>query len=357
MHLCHAQPARPGNLSRLLLLALLVITASGCLPLRPKAITADRYYLSEQLHDGQPQIQRGKPRKILDAAGWVIGIPGKILLWNRRVDNHRISPETEAALAEYMAVNGLETTRVRLNQYAPMDDWRRLVRNKRVGAGWRYTFGALSTLGETLLPGRLLGGDHYNPFTDTIHLYSDIPAIAYHEGGHAKDFARRKWKGTYAVVYGIPGVSLYHESLATADTLAYVNSMRPPAEQREALNVLYPAYGTYVGSSLGYALPGYSTPLYYGSIVAGHAWGRTLSSRIADEQPVSKLGAYPIHSAATAVIQPGIPQPAAMQTGTMQTGAMQPGVSSLPTDSTPSYALPSADTSVPPAFYFDPTAY
>jgi hypothetical protein len=239
--------------------------------------------LSDELRDGQPQLQQGTPRKIIDATGWVFGIPDKLLLWNRRVDNHHIGPRTESVIGEYLAVNGLDTTRVRLNQYAPGDDWRRLVRNKRVGPLWRYTFGTVATLYETIIPGRIFGGDHYNPFTDTIHLYSDVPAIALHEAAHAKDFARRKYKGSYAAVYCIPGVPLYHESLATGDALAYSQIYTTVDEQKEAYNVLYPAYGTYVGSAMGTAAPEYANPLYYGSVVAGHVWGRVRSHHLPTE--------------------------------------------------------------------------
>lgn len=269
--------------------ALVALVASGCAPLRPRAIGARELVLSPQLIDDQPQVQRGKPRKIVDAVGWVIGIPDKILLWNRRIDNHNISPRTEEVVSDYLAINGLETTRVRLNQYAPLDDWKRLVRNKRVGAPWRYTFGTVSMLYETVIPGRVFGGDHYNPYTDTMHLYSDVPAIALHEAGHAKDFARRKWKGTYAAVYILPGVPLYHESIATGDALAFAQTYTSPAEQKEAYNVLYPAYGTYAGSALGTVVPSYSTPLYYGAVVGGHVWGRALSRRVSEEEPAKNL--------------------------------------------------------------------
>ena len=30
----------------------------------------------------EPQIEEGKPRPLIDAAGWVFGIPSKILLWD-----------------------------------------------------------------------------------------------------------------------------------------------------------------------------------------------------------------------------------------------------------------------------------
>ena len=258
--------------------------SSGCCVLKPQAIKADRLLLSHELLDGELQIQRGKPRKIVDTVGWVIGIPDKILLWNRRIDNHSIGDRTESLVEQYLVDNGLETTRVRLNQYAPLDDWKRLVRNKRVGAPIRYTFGTLTTAGETLFPGRIFGGDHYNPFTDTIHLYSDVPAIALHEAGHAKDFARRKWKGTYALAYGVPLVPLYHESIATRDALAYAEYAASPSERREAIQVLYPAYGTYVGSAFGTLIPSATSPLYYGSVVAGHAAARFDSEKIVDKE-------------------------------------------------------------------------
>ncbi|MCC6511212.1 MAG: hypothetical protein IT423_19075 [Pirellulaceae bacterium] len=264
------------------LLASALVLLSGCQALKPRSITANRWLLSEELRDGSQQVQRGEKRPIIDGVGWVLGIPSKIILWNRRIDNHNISLRTEEVVNDYLVANALDTTRVRINQYAPGDDWRRLVRNKRVAAPWRYTFGAVTTLYETVLPGRLIGGDHYNPYTDTIHLYSDVPAIGLHEAAHAKDFARRQYKGTYAAAYVLPFVPLVHESIATGDALAYSEMNATPAEHREAYNVLYPAYGTYVGSALGSGVPRWANPLYYGSVIGGHIWGRSLSAQIPD---------------------------------------------------------------------------
>ena len=276
----------------LCLFVCIVVAASGCArlcPLRPKSIPCQTVYHSERLIDDQPQIQRGKRRPVIDGIGWVFGIPSKILLWNHRVDNHKISETTEHAVTQYLDQNGLSTVRVRINQYHPMDDWRRLVRNDSVGAGWRYTFGAVSVLGETLIPGRIFGGDHFNPYTNTVHIYSDVPAIAIHEGGHAKDFARREWKGTYAAAYLLPIVPLYHESLATNDALAYLETNGTPSEQADAKKILYPAYGTYVGGAAGSVFPTVSAPLYYGGVIAGHAVGRYEAY-----QTLSRPGTNPI---------------------------------------------------------------
>ncbi|MEZ6138112.1 MAG: hypothetical protein R3C53_24780 [Pirellulaceae bacterium] len=262
-------------------LVLSVVAASGCrAPLTSRAIDAQHIYKSAELIDEQPQIQRGEQRPVLDAVGWTLGIPSKLTLWNRKVENHHIGPETETTVAEYLAANELDTVRVRLNQYRPGEDWSRLVKNKSVGAGWRYTFGTLSVLGETLIPGRVFGGDHYNPYTNTIHIYSDVPAIALHEAGHSKDFARRQWKGTYAAVYSLPIVPLYHESIASSDVIAYLEARGTREEQAAAARVLYPAYGTYAGSAAGSVVPAYSSPLYFGGLLTGHAAGRLEARRI-----------------------------------------------------------------------------
>lgn len=295
-------------------LLVLATLLAGCAPLQPKCIQSQSVFESPQLRDGMPQIQRGQPRKVVDTVGWVVGIPSKIVLWNRRVENHHISPDTEQAIAEYLEVNGLEHVRVRLNQYHPRDDWSRLVRNKSVGPGWRYTFGALSVLGETLIPGRVFGGDHFNPYTNTIHLYSDVPAIALHEGGHSKDFARRKWKGTYAAAYTLPIVPLYHESVASADVMAYLEAIGTPEQQAAACRVLYPAYGTYVGSAAGNFAP--AAPMYLFSVLAGHAIGRRQAKAI------EHSAALPGRGAALVTYQP-LPSPA----GEL---SMTPGGSEVP---------------------------
>lgn len=322
--LCTCPNSKLMQLSNILvrnaiLSACMLVLCAGCAslsPLRPRAIPVHQTYQSRRLIDDQDQIQHGKRRPLIDGVGWVIGIPGKILLWNHRIDNHRIQPATEQAIAQYLNDNGLTTVRVRLNQYHPLDDWRRLVRNDSVGAGWRYTFGAVSVLGETLFPGRIFGGDRFNPYTNTIHIYSDIPAIALHEGGHAKDFMRRKWKGTYAAVYMLPIVPLYHESIATRDVFAYLEQHATVEEQADARRVLTPAYGTYVGSAAGSVFPQAVAPLYYASVIAGHVVGRYEANQIVSQ---SGTGSLPVpHASRKDTPQPDHAQPDSDHSGSTE---------------------------------------
>ena len=273
---------------------LLVVVQSGCRKLEPRGIPVGGYRIApELLGETEPMIERGGERPVIDSVGWLFGIPGRLLLWDHRIDNHQISPETEMWLAEYAIENDLQHIKFRLNQYAPIEDFRRLRRNRTVGWGYRYTLGTLSVLGEAVLPGRLFGGDHYNPYTATVHLYSDVPAIGLHEAAHAKDFSRRRYPGTYALAYALPGLPLWHERIATEEVLDYVQRRADPQIEAEAYRILYPAYGTYVGGALGQALPTYSTPLYLGSVLAGHAAAHRHNYSAASVRARHRAGLHP----------------------------------------------------------------
>jgi hypothetical protein len=249
--------------------------------LSPKAIDSRKRFIAPELAEANvPAVERGAKRPVLDAVGWVVGIPSKLLLWNRRIDNHNISPETEVAIAKYLSDNELGHVKVRLNQYRPWDDMKRLTKNRTMAWPWRYTVGVVSVLGEGIIPGRIFGGDHFNPYTQTVHLYSDLPVIGFHEGAHAKDFSRRGYPGTYAAAYMLPIVPLYHESVASRDVMDYLSKLGDPQLEQQAYHLLYPAYGTYVGGAIGAVIPVVSFPAYYGSVLAGHAAGRYASSRI-----------------------------------------------------------------------------
>ncbi|MFK8114356.1 MAG: hypothetical protein AB8B91_19295 [Rubripirellula sp.] len=257
--------------------AMIFLAVTGCQVLKPNAIPNHKQHIATELlgTDHGPPIEIGEPNAFVDTVGWVVGIPDKILLWDRRVDRHKISEDTILATANYMEHNNLPHVKVRANQYAPVDDWKRLTMNKTVAWPWRYSLGALSVAGETLLPGRIFGGDHFNPYTQTIHLYSDIPAIALHEAAHAKDFTRRNYQGTYAAAYLF--APIYHETIATEDVFAYLEEQQDTERIAEANRILYPAYGTYVGNAIGGFAPAAGLPIYYASVVAGHINGRMLS--------------------------------------------------------------------------------
>ncbi|WP_417735985.1 hypothetical protein [Rosistilla oblonga] len=283
---------RNRNVSSLLagLLAVAAIHCSGCRVLAPVPIPVESQQMAPELVDSKsPQVEIGRPQPIIDGIGWVVGIPDKILLWDRRIDRHKISEETIDSTVDYLQANNLPHIKVRANQYNPLDDWHRLTQNKTVAWPWRYSLGALSVAGETIFPGRIIGGDHFNPFTQTIHLYSDVPAVALHEAAHAKDFTRRTYQGTYAAAYLF--VPLWHETLASQDVFAFLEEREDRAGLVEANRILYPAYGTYVGSTVGNFFPAYSAPLYYTGVIAGHINGRMLNRELEQQMPAGLVAA------------------------------------------------------------------
>jgi len=231
------------------------------------------------------QVERGRPSKIVDGLGTAFGIPTKLALWDRRADNHNISPQTETALLEYMSRNELNETLVRINQYDPWGEWKRLASNERISPGWRYTVGVYNGLKYTLLPGRVFGGDWYNPFTDTTHVYSDIAPLAISRTAYAKDIHSQRYPGTYAVTQEVPFINMIHETRATSEALVYIEQYGSDQERAESRRILAPDYGSSWGGQLASFLP-FGTPLgRLAGAAVGHATNkfRNAGSRTTSE--------------------------------------------------------------------------
>ncbi len=238
---------------------------------------------SPTLEPSEAQISRGEPNVIVDGLGhYLFSLPVKLILWNWRMENHDISPETETAIKQYLEVNQLSDVKVRLNEYAPLSEWTRLTRNEKVGAGWRYTAGVLVWTLYTIFPQRIFGGDNYNPYTDTISVYSDLPVVALHEGGHAKDTGSIEYKGTHSILRILPIVPLFDEEFASSDALSYCREKSDREGEKSGYKLLYPAYGTYVGGQLMSFVPGGTT---LGALFAipGHIVGRYKASYLDEE--------------------------------------------------------------------------
>lgn len=222
-----------------------------------------------------PQVSRGHAVPPVDALGNVFGVFSKLLLWNWKMSNHAISERTEDKLVDYMGHAGTNTegTLFSLNEYAPLRSLKRLTTNQKVAWPYRLLLGLPVTLVlDVAIPGRLfaglIGGDSYNPFTDTVAIYSDLPPVALHEAGHAHDFNSRHLKGTYALIRLIPLLDLYQEYEASDAALQYLIDTGDREEEFSAYRLLYPAFGTYAGS---YVFPPIGT---LGGAIIGHAVGR-----------------------------------------------------------------------------------
>jgi hypothetical protein len=191
---------------------------------------------------------------VVDALGNILAVGPKLLLFNWRVASHSVCEETEAYVISYLDRHQAQIgqTLVRLNQYKPLEDLKRLITNRQVGGLYRLFLGLPTTLVvDVLLPGRVFPWvDYYNPWTNTVHLYSDHPAISLHELGHTTDLARWRFKGTYAAARLLPFVDLYQEYHATKDAIDDLIQTGERTEELWAYRILYPAFGSYVGSYL-----------------------------------------------------------------------------------------------------------
>ena len=130
----------------------------------------------------------------------------------------------------------------------------------------------------------MFGRDYYNPYTATVHVYSDVPALAIKQAGHSKDFTRRTYPGTYSLATIVPVINLWPEAIATGDVLAYADRHGATDLEREEYRILYPAYGSSMGGVVGDAVAGAFLPIYAGTVVAGHIVGRWEARQVSDER-------------------------------------------------------------------------
>jgi hypothetical protein len=243
-------------------------------------VLPEQHYLDRQadFRDPGPQLERGRPLPPLDLLNhWLLSLPTKLLLLNWDLLDHRLEPEGELILRHYLELNGLRSVKVRHNDYAPIDEFRRLTRNTDVGWPYRYTLGMITWLRYTLFPDRLFagvpiigGGDHFNPFSNTIHVYSSDVAVLIHEAGHAKDYLEHDSRGTsFALARLVPFIDLLQEGRASADAIRYLQCIREPHRELHAYRTLIPAYSTYIA---GYFEGGLI--VFLPVVAAGHVSGR-----------------------------------------------------------------------------------
>jgi hypothetical protein len=256
------------------------LVSSACATPPEIYVLPEEHYRSQQaeLTEADAQLERGRPLAPLDLLNhWVLSLPTKLLLLNWHLLDHRLEPEGEAILRHYLELNGLREVKVRHNQYAPLDELSRLARNSDVGWPYRYTLGLVTWLRYTLFPDRLFagvpligGGDHFNPFTNTIHVYSSDVAVLIHEAGHAKDYLEHDSRGTsFALARLVPVVDLLQEARASSDAIQYLQCIREMDHELHAYRALIPAYSTYIA---GYFEGGLIVTLPI--VAAGHVSGR-----------------------------------------------------------------------------------
>jgi len=278
-------PARARALPRVfcnLCCAAALILAGGC---------ANSPYRYGRFHPGDPEglsqepvvVEFGKPHKTLDRLAWLAGIPDRLFTLNSKASNHQVSPETIDKLTTYLEDNDLADVLVSVNDYDPKGQWRRLRENDRVAPLWRYSAGTMSWLGYVLVPNRVVGGDYYDPFTNTLNVTSDVPALLLAQAAYAKDIHSRSLPGTYAAVSELPGLSFVRNSRATSDVVGYARLRNNWEDEKEAYHVLYPHVGSQMLGPAAHFVPVAGPFLSAGGALAGHATGRAMTAILEPE--------------------------------------------------------------------------
>lgn len=241
-----------------LIITALLIHLCGCVSLPDGSSTTVGCSLLPQTTEdvgSEPQIVVGNPNRFVDGIGWIVGVPAKLALWDRRADNHSVSPETIAEVTMHLRDHQMNSVMVRVNQYDPLGEWKRLCQNKNIPLGWRMVGGSFTVLKYSLLPGRIFGEDWYNPFTESLHLYSDIPSLGINEAVYARQVRDHKNPGGYATIKVIPIVGMWHETRSTTEALEYIARNGTAEDREEAYRILYPSYGGNWGAGLGSVIP------------------------------------------------------------------------------------------------------
>jgi hypothetical protein len=301
--------------TRALILRLRLVVAPLCASIWLLALAGCKigpYQYSNFHADGEkgPEsvtIEYGEPNKTLDRIGKIVGFPAKILPMNAKINDHEISRTTETKLRDYLASNDLNDVAVFINHYDPKRQWQRLRENKRVGAGWRYTVGAMSVIGYTVFPGRIFGGDTYNPYTNSLYLNSDVSAMVLREAAYGKDVHSQKMPGTYAVIQDLPIIGLWSDSRAVRDVIGYAREQSDWDVEKEAYHVLFPQMGiasTSIGGMFLSSAWWGGAALGAGGAAVGHVAGRSIAKREgAKHDTVERAGEIDASSPSPAVQQ------------------------------------------------------
>lgn len=183
--------------------------------------------------------------------------PGKMLRDPNFAEAQRVFEEMRAKHPD-----ALKNTVVQVGGHDLKESFKRTWNNKNIAPGLRH----LAAATEPIIGGISAWNraDHYNPWSDTVTVYSQSPEILRHEIGHAIDFNNKRvameGKGRVAKALAglapaaymgasiaLPGGTLLTEAQATRHALNSVKG--DPEREAETWKMLAPAYGSYAGGA------------------------------------------------------------------------------------------------------------
>ena len=203
--------------------------------------------------------------------------------WNPEAENEQREAAVQVA-TKYIVENGLDDINIDVRLYDPGLQWHRLKSNQQIHPIWKYTGGAAGWLRYTLLPMRAFHTDHYDPYTNTLHVNSARPLQSLFESASAKEFRRFRslgglpiGTGTYAMLQNVPFAPLLHNARAGSDILTYAERSLDDETESELYPLVYSRLGaTAVSETLSVVTLAPDAPFYTAPLlrVAGGVSGR-----------------------------------------------------------------------------------
>ncbi len=190
-------------------------------------------------------------------------------------DEAELQREQAVYLADgYLASNGISDLNIDVRVYDPKLQWQRLKENDQIAPLWKFTGGTVGWLRYTILPMRAFHTDHYDPFTNTLHLNSARPLQALYESSLAKQYRKQRHlgpaeigTGAYAMLQYVPFVPLYHNAKASSDVVTFAHVHLNQDLENEIYPMVYSRLGSTAVSetlsvvSVSPSAPFYTTPL------------------------------------------------------------------------------------------------
>ncbi len=200
--------------------------------------------LVEEINGNSLEIKKDDP--LSRGISYVGCLPTKLIFLSDKMGKYP-EKETQDYVKSYLSKAEFKGVKVRIGHSRVLKDTYRLFTDKNlkdISLAGRIFLGIPSTLIKGLYA-KLTRSDHYNSFTKTAMIYSDIPAIALHELGHAEDFSKRKNPTMYSLMRMIPFFNLYQEYIASRK--AHKNLEEK--DKRQTGRYLVPAFATYVAAA------------------------------------------------------------------------------------------------------------
>ena len=172
---------------------------------------------------GSNTLEYGFDNLVSRGISYIGNLPSKLILLSKDVGNYP-RENTQNYISKYVADEKLENVTVRIGHNKVLKDTARLFKDEKlkdISLIGRIFLGIPATLFGGL-HSKLTRGDYYNPFTKTAVIYSDVPAIALHELGHAKDYQNKGVPTLYSL-FRLTGIgALYQEAKASIIAHKYI---------------------------------------------------------------------------------------------------------------------------------------